>query len=498
MKKILLPTDHSANAKNAIRYALEMFGREVYPDEVTFILLSVLPVGAAPIPASSTYAAAAYVPAGGRIAEHKKSLQTEVAAYQKEFPGLVLEEMMVEGGSVPAITGVAKDEKVDLIVMGNKGKTGLERVIMGSTSIGVAQQAPCPVMIVPKNASFNEPERILFATDFNNLEDLNILTALRDLVQVYDPQFFLLHVYSEKETSGKEKERMSQILNAYFGTLSYQYYFLEHNNTVEGIEEFLSGYRADMLALVGQERGFFEQLFHKSVTKQMILHAEVPIFVLNHYPEEKVAEPEKPFRERATDQINHWKAEVDEMNVQLHLGKAEMGDEFEKQKKRIRDWANEGSRKISALGNKVGAYGTKIKGALEDLQIQLSLGKAETEEGLEKQKEKINQALHNVQDKLKEGRKAAKDKTGKVAENLEDTFTGLRGRIDMLFVQMNLAKKELGDELEPRREKARKQLQQLQAKLQDAEKVTEQKWKHFREEVSEAFQHVKKAIMGKG
>jgi len=54
----------------------------------------------------------------------------------------------VRGYPADEVMKIARDEKCDLIVVGNLGKSGIERVLVGSVSEAIVRHAPCPVLVV--------------------------------------------------------------------------------------------------------------------------------------------------------------------------------------------------------------------------------------------------------------------------------------------------------------------------------------------------------------
>jgi nucleotide-binding universal stress UspA family protein len=66
----------------------------------------------------------------------------------EECAGLEIEELIVHGEAASEIVRVAKDRKVDLIVVSSHGRTGLGRILFGSTAEAVVRHAPCPVLVV--------------------------------------------------------------------------------------------------------------------------------------------------------------------------------------------------------------------------------------------------------------------------------------------------------------------------------------------------------------
>ena len=66
----------------------------------------------------------------------------------EECAGLEIEELIVHGEAASEIVRVAKERKVDLIVIASHGRTGLGRILFGSTAEAVVRHASCPVLVV--------------------------------------------------------------------------------------------------------------------------------------------------------------------------------------------------------------------------------------------------------------------------------------------------------------------------------------------------------------
>jgi nucleotide-binding universal stress UspA family protein len=66
----------------------------------------------------------------------------------EDFSGLDVEEVIVHGDAAAEIVRVAGERKVDLIVISSHGRTGLGRIIFGSTAEAVVRHASCPVLVV--------------------------------------------------------------------------------------------------------------------------------------------------------------------------------------------------------------------------------------------------------------------------------------------------------------------------------------------------------------
>ena len=66
----------------------------------------------------------------------------------EECKGLEIEEVIAHGDAASEIVRVARERKVDLIVIASHGRTGLGRILFGSTAESVVRHAPCPVLVV--------------------------------------------------------------------------------------------------------------------------------------------------------------------------------------------------------------------------------------------------------------------------------------------------------------------------------------------------------------
>lgn len=140
-KKILIPTDGSETANRAVEHGVELAAAvdaEVYG--VYIIDISAF----AGIPTEVVW-------------ENMKSLLQDESekALQRikdkaEEKGLKSKEIVKEGVPAEEIIGVAKEEGVDLIVMGTSGRTGLDKFLLGSVAEKVLRTSPCPVLIIHK------------------------------------------------------------------------------------------------------------------------------------------------------------------------------------------------------------------------------------------------------------------------------------------------------------------------------------------------------------
>jgi len=141
IKSILFPTDFSEGSAQALTYAVDFaqkYGAKLY---VIHVIYDVAKASGWYVPHVSMDALYKDIQEGA-----KKELDNFGV---KELAGIKNIERVVETG-VPyqEIMNFATKNKVDLIIIGTHGRTGIDRILFGSTAAQVVRNAPCPVLTV--------------------------------------------------------------------------------------------------------------------------------------------------------------------------------------------------------------------------------------------------------------------------------------------------------------------------------------------------------------
>ncbi|MGY8914575.1 MAG: universal stress protein [Flavobacteriales bacterium] len=264
MKKILLPTDFSTNALNAINYAIYLFEKE----ECTFYILHTVQIG------PSGYSSSFNKGRNTRLynitmeeAEHSMNSLVEVLEVKKKNP---LHSF---------VTIIQTDTLLDSI--GTKGASGVKSIFLGSNTVNVIKNITfCPLVAVPEEYSFDIPGEILFATDFRHeysemeLEPIITLGKLWNskIVVVY---FGLTDALDEPQLEAKE------ILNNRLLDLTHcmaQGY--ADISVADAINDYAAKNKAiGMVAMMNRKHGFFEKLTRESIIKNVAFSSEIPLFI---------------------------------------------------------------------------------------------------------------------------------------------------------------------------------------------------------------------------
>lgn len=138
----------------------------------------------------------------------------------------------------------------------------------------------------------------------------------------------------------------------------------------------------------------------------------------------------------------------------------------------------------------------KARQALDELRVQLALGKAESKEALDEQKNKLDQALSAAESHYSSLKDGADEEFGKWTAEFGDWKEKLQTRMDITRLQYSLGKAEAKEEMEKKRKDLSQRLNSMKATLDELEDKGEDKVEEFSKELSESFSHFKKAVKG--
>jgi nucleotide-binding universal stress UspA family protein len=153
IRSILLPTDFSECGNYALSYAASLakrFGASI-------ICVNVIePI----VPTVGYSGMTDPLPIADITEQLEDSAERELPklAECEECEGLEIEEMVVHGEAASEIVRVGRERNVDLIVIASHGRTGLGRILFGSTAEAVVRHASCPVLVVKPPAEVEDEE----------------------------------------------------------------------------------------------------------------------------------------------------------------------------------------------------------------------------------------------------------------------------------------------------------------------------------------------------
>lgn len=276
MKKILLPTDFSANAYNAIEYALQLFKDE----ECIFYLLHAFAPGSYIIssvddgPSNMVIEDVARRNAEEQLQEIKSKIDAEHA-----YPKHTLEVIISFSSLMSEMKSIVIERGIDLIVMGTQGATGAKEVFLGTNTMDAIRKVKIALIAVPEGFTYQKPQEILFTTDLKFSMENKYLPLLRWIGTKHIARINALNIYTGRSLEPYQEEVKNQ-LATYFKDNSYLFHELEYMSVTEAVEHFQIKHKADFLVMINNKHTYFENLLFKPVIKEIVYHTSIPFMVI--------------------------------------------------------------------------------------------------------------------------------------------------------------------------------------------------------------------------
>lgn len=278
MKQILVPTDFSESADNAIDFAIQ--SSKILPAKVTLLH-------------SYEVNSSLYTDYMGVNKEFTSSLLNDADKNLVELSERISETHHVKVDTLlsieslqEAIAKTVKDKGIDLIVMGTLGASGLREKIWGSTTAAVITNTKIPVMAIPIEYHWQKPKKILFTTNRFEKES-GILNYLFELAGMYMARVQVAVFTDEDddkaatfiENKSKIAEYESFLKENYQEeTLSSAHLYGEQFE--DTLQNFIKENEIDMLVMVTYQNKFWNRIFNPSKTRRMSYQTKIPLLAI--------------------------------------------------------------------------------------------------------------------------------------------------------------------------------------------------------------------------
>ena len=278
LKSILWPTDFSREAQEALLYA-DVFAK-AFDAKITALHVS------------PDLSLALYDEASPALQQElilqmdvsKKKARARIQAMARK-KGISFHKIVVaEGSAAKKIIEAAEKEKADLIVMGKRGQSFVEKIMIGSVANHVLRHSPIPVLVTKKRKQKFQVKKILVPTDFTKKEDAERNFAWK-LAQGFHASLTLLYIL---ELFGQEFRMVDKMFEAVMDKFSRRKErrgvevtkeVAKAVHAAQGIVEYARRRSQDLIVMATCTRPL-GRLFLGSTTEKVISSTDLPVFVI--------------------------------------------------------------------------------------------------------------------------------------------------------------------------------------------------------------------------
>lgn len=264
--KILVPTDLSDNARNALEFAKSYAKQQDASITLLFAYYAVY-----------DFAAQAAEIIAAIEQDAKAALKKEIAA---NTDGIDIDYKIVQGTISTAINATVLAGDYDMIIMGTQGASGIKKTLIGSNTATVIKEGEVPVIAVPAKAAFHGVESITVAVALNN-EDENRIRKFMQLTETLNLPYVLLHIEQAYDFNKDIYfNGMKHFVSEAYPDCTFDFVKVKAKDFEEGTKTYLDEHPNTMLVMLSKDRTFFEFLYNKSQSVAFAYHTHVPLLVV--------------------------------------------------------------------------------------------------------------------------------------------------------------------------------------------------------------------------
>ncbi|MEO6549847.1 MAG: universal stress protein [Ferruginibacter sp.] len=167
------------------------------------------------------------------------------------------------------------------VIMGSQGTSAAERFIFGSHTVLAVQYLKCPLITVPSGVEFSAVKKIGLACDFVKVLDT---TPVKEICMLLNDLNAELHVLNSGQNEMFDANIVfgTSLMARMFSPHKPKYHFISNGNTDEAIIDFAGRNEIDLLIVLPKHHNILDKIIHKSHTKQLVLHCNVPVVAIHN------------------------------------------------------------------------------------------------------------------------------------------------------------------------------------------------------------------------
>lgn len=214
----------------------------------------------------------------------KAKAQLEKLVKEPKYSAVKITGELRVGNPYHGITTIITEKKVDLVVMGTKGHTKLEEMVIGTNTEKVVRLSRCPVLTVHKKPATTEFKNVVYATAMSKDEEV-FSRIVKRTQQVYDSTIHLVRINtpSNFQRDSVSKDALQKFAKK-LGLKNYTINVYNDTGEEEGIIYFAESINADLIAMATHGRTGFAHVMAGSIAEDVVGHAKRPVltFVVRH------------------------------------------------------------------------------------------------------------------------------------------------------------------------------------------------------------------------
>ncbi len=278
MRKVVIPTDFSKNAFNALKYACQVFKYErsefyivhAYADEVYAEDTVLEPHFFEQVKATVLK----------NSESHLKQVLDDLNEYSPN-PRHEYKTLSAFGSLTDEVNDLVSKENMDIVVMGTKGKTNDRKLSFGSNTLAVMKYVDCPVLAIPEGYAYEAPRELLFPTNYQVPYRRRELKLLCNITGSFRSTIHFLYIDPLKSLPARQRDNQ-EFLKSELKKAKLLFETSPEKDKTKAIMNYIAKNDIDMLVMVNSRHSHLEYMLYQSTLDKIGLHIKIPFLVLQN------------------------------------------------------------------------------------------------------------------------------------------------------------------------------------------------------------------------
>ncbi|WP_339656402.1 universal stress protein [uncultured Maribacter sp.] len=278
MKKIVLTTDFSENAWNAIFTALK-----IYADlDCHFYLLHAYEPSTLNLLGTKSQQRLGVI--YDSLSKHSEQELEEMYKYfeiNHKNPKHKLTTVSMAETLEEAVKDIVSQNDIDLVLMGTQGATGAKEVFLGSNTVKVLKTIKnIPIFAIPSGYNFQKLRTIILATDFAKTFKKNELDIIIELAKLWKAPIEIVHVAIEFNLNDTQNMNKT-VLKERFAGLNYTFKNVPFEISIsQSLNTYVGNKDSTILSIIRHHHTFWEKVIGEAIVKKIAFHSNIPVIFL--------------------------------------------------------------------------------------------------------------------------------------------------------------------------------------------------------------------------
>ena len=281
MKLLLVPTDFSPIADNAMKYAMDM--AKATNSNLMLVNMYQIPISFSEVPLVTISLDELRKISHNKLASTKHNIENITGGGIHVYTESILGEVSYE------VEKLCERLHPYAVIVGTRGVTGIGKFFLGSNTQSIVEHVNTPVLVIPPGATFKPFKKIGLATDMKGVIEHTPVGPIRELVSFFGADLHVLNVDYERRHFTSNTPEESLHMDMLLTGMNPVYDFIENKDVEDGLQEFAEKNNLDLLITLPKKQHFLEKILEKSVTRDLIYHTNLPLMCIHQKKEEFMA-----------------------------------------------------------------------------------------------------------------------------------------------------------------------------------------------------------------